>query len=69
MKPPPFPHACDQVIRQGFADLDVEVVVSTQPPLVDGPYTMPPHTCPHGTAYFAEPTGEQIAQWVKDGVK
>ncbi len=68
-KPPPFPHTCEQDLRQMFANHDVEVIVSTLPPLVDGPYTADPHTCPHGTTYFAEPTGEQIAQWVKDGVR
>lgn len=48
--------------------LGAEVTVSEAEPLVIGPYTTAPITCPHGTVYWMEPTGEQIAQWVKDQV-
>ncbi|WP_066374157.1 hypothetical protein [Herbidospora mongoliensis] len=60
---------CADVLRTLMADMGVEVTVSTEPPLVDGSYTDDPHTCPHGTTYWIEPTGEQIAQWVRDGVR
>ncbi|RPE27335.1 hypothetical protein [Kitasatospora cineracea] len=64
-----FVHECESTLRQRFAAAGVEVTVSTQPPLVDGPYTVDGMTCPHGIAYWWEPTGEQIAQWVRDGVR
>lgn len=41
-----------------------EVTVSTARPLVVGPYGVNGFICPHGTEYFMEPTGEQIADWV-----
>lgn len=47
----------------------VEVSISTAPPLVRTPYTTDGFRCPHGTTYWIEPTGEQVAKWRKDGVK
>jgi hypothetical protein len=44
------------------------VNVSTAPPIVHGPYPVGEFTCPHGTTYYIHPTGEQIAQWARDGV-
>ncbi len=69
MKPPPFPHTCDQDLAAMAAKNGLDVNVSMLPPLVTGPYVTDPFTCPHGTTYWIEPTGEQIAQWVKEGVK
>lgn len=43
-----------------------DVTVSTEPPIVAGFYTRPPFICPHGVAYWMEPTGEQIAEWAVD---
>lgn len=64
------PHSsCPDVLRKGMRDQGVEVTVSRFRPLVVGPYTTDPYTCPHGVTYWIEPTGEQIAQWVKDGVR
>jgi hypothetical protein len=60
---------CENVLRDGMAALGVEINVSTLPPIVRGPYTTDPHICPHGTAFWIEPTGEQIARWVEDGVE
>lgn len=68
-KPPPFPHTCADFLRERQAAYGIEITVSTKPPLVNGPYTTDSFTCPHGTEYWIEPTGEQIAQWVKDGVR
>jgi hypothetical protein len=61
--------ACWREIKDRMAAMGVEVTVSTRPPLVAGPYTAEGMTCPHGVAYWWEPTGEQIAQWARDGVR
>ena len=56
------PHSrCPETLRESMAPC--EVTVSTSPPLVAGLYTVDAFVCPHGTAYWIEPTGEQIAQW------
>jgi hypothetical protein len=62
---------CAAFLRDGMAYLGVEVTVSNERPLVIGPYTDAEGelTCPHGVAFYYEPTGEQIAQWAQDGVK
>jgi len=39
-----------------------DITVSTAPPLVANPFTEG-YTCPHGTSYWIEPTGDQIARW------
>lgn len=57
---------CLDVLRDGMAP--VEITISTAPPIVAGPYTTEPFTCPHGVTYWIEPTGEQIAQWVAEHV-
>ncbi|MEU1284954.1 hypothetical protein [Kitasatospora sp. NPDC005856] len=67
-----FQHECEQTLREKWAkvcgDQPTEITVSTVPPLVAGPYTKDGLTCPHGITYWIEPTGEQIAQWARDGV-
>jgi hypothetical protein len=60
---------CPGYLLEGMAQLGTEVTVSIAPPLVAGPYTTAPFTCPHGTSYWIEPTGEQIAQWARDKVR
>jgi hypothetical protein len=60
---------CRGELKTRMAAMGVDITVCTVRPLVIGPYTTDPYTCPHGTTYWIEPTGEQIAQWVKDGVK
>lgn len=59
---------CAGTLRQMAAGQGVEVTVSTSAPLVAGPYTTDPFTCPHGVSYWIQPTGEQIAAWGRDGV-
>jgi hypothetical protein len=59
---------CADYLKTGFAELGCEVTVSTLPPLVSSPYEQAPAICPHGTTYYFEPTSEQIAAWVRDGV-
>jgi hypothetical protein len=64
------PHSeCPNVLLQGMVDLECEVTVSPFPPLVRGPYTTEGFTCPHGTTFWVEPTGDQIAAWARDGVQ
>lgn len=60
---------CANELTTGMAAMDVEITVSTLPPIVRGPYTTDPHICPHGESFWIEPTGEQIARWTRDGVK
>lgn len=60
---------CAQTLAANSAALGAEVHVSTLPPLVAGPYETAGFRCPHGVNYWIEPTGEQIARWVKDGVR
>lgn len=64
----PPEHDCSPTLKDGMARMGIEVTVSTLPPVVPGPYTTDPFTCPHGVTYWIEPTGEQIAQWVAGGV-
>jgi hypothetical protein len=45
-----------------------DITVSTEPPLIRGPYTTDGRMCPHGTTYWIEPTGEQVAEWRREGV-
>jgi hypothetical protein len=59
----------EDVLRAGMTALGADVTVSTRPPLVAGPYTTDPFTCPHGVSYWMEPTGEQIARWARDGIR
>lgn len=60
---------CRNELLDRMAAVGIEITVSEQPPLVRGPYTTDGFTCPHGTTYFIEPTGEQIAQWQQDGTR
>lgn len=60
---------CRDFLRTGMRALGCEVNVSTEPPLVAGPYTTDVFVCPHGVGFWMEPTGEQIAAWVRDGVE
>ena len=59
-------HCLDQ-LREAFAHQHLDVTVSTVPPIVAGPFTLEaPFICPHGVKHWAEPTGEQLAQWTAD---
>lgn len=59
---------CRGLIKRLAAEAGTDIVVSTARPLVASPYGANSFTCPHGTEYFIEPSGEQIAQWTRDGV-
>lgn len=58
--------ACAELLREGMAP--DEITVSTEPPIVIGPWTTEPFVCPHGVTYWIEPTGEQVARWKAEGV-
>lgn len=60
---------CPGVLKATFAEGGGDITVSTARPLVPGPYTTDPFVCPHGTAYWVEPTGEQIAAWAAAGTR
>lgn len=60
---------CIDFLKATMAGLGCDVFVSTEPPIVCGPYPTEAARCPHGTTFYMEPTGEQIAQWVRDGVR
>lgn len=59
---------CAAFLRHMAAAQGCDVHVSRLPPLVPGVYPESAFTCPHGVTYWMEPTGEQIARWVADGV-
>lgn len=58
---------CRNELLDRMAASGIEITVSTEKPIVLGPYTTDGFTCPHGTTFWIEPTGEQIAQWQRDG--
>lgn len=60
---------CPDILRGASSELGVDVTVSAEPPLIRGPYTTHPYRCPHGSLYWIEPTGEQLAAWARDGVR
>jgi hypothetical protein len=57
-------HDCGSSLqRRMLEEGDVEAVVSaTALPIVENPYGGW-IVCPHGTAYYVEPTGEQVMRW------
>lgn len=65
--------SCRQLIVDTMRRLGCEVAVSSKPPLVANPYVLiyaerGVMSCPHGVAWWVEPTSDQQAQWAKDGV-
>jgi len=67
--PTALAHTCAAFLKAQAAENGLDVHVSTQPPIVAGPYTTEAFVCPHGTAYWIEPTGEWIAWAVENGVE
>lgn len=67
---PPKTHAeCRQYVVAMMRWIGTDGHASTEPPIIQTPYTKPPFICPHGTRFWVEPTSDQIAQWAKDGVR
>lgn len=60
---------CAGHLHRGMAEQGIDITITTQPPLVHGPYTVAGFVCPHQVSYWMEPTGEQIAKWAKDGAR
>lgn len=62
------PHAqCRTVILETLKKgptPDIQVTISEAPPIVRGPFTGGPFVCPHGVAFWLEPTGEQLMRGV-----
>ena len=72
---PPCADECEGVLRKMYdeacARAGVPVPdyhVSHLTPLVQTEYLDLGMTCPHGVTWHMEPTSEQIAEWVRDGV-
>lgn len=59
-------HPCRQHLKDRAAANGIDVHVSTLPPIVASPYGVEAYVCPHDITYWIEPTGEQIAQWVRE---
>ena len=63
---PPCFDQCATRIRTLALATGTEMHVMVAPHVViAGPYQPFIATCPHGVTYLAEPTGEQIAEWVR----
>ncbi len=60
---------CAGFVRDTMAGLGAEVTVSTAAPIVVSPFGANGFECPHGVAFWVEPTGEQRAAWARDGVR
>lgn len=60
---------CAEVVRHGLAEMGIDANVSWLPPVTDRGYEDLGMRCPHGVRYYAEPTNEQIAKFVADGVE
>jgi hypothetical protein len=52
-----------------MAELGCEVTVSAAIPLTPSPYEYNPMRCPHGTAFYMQPTAEQINAWREADVR
>jgi hypothetical protein len=63
-------HQCKAEILGVFQRLnpDIEVHVTTVPPIFGSPYDTLDMRCPHGVIWHMEPTTDQQAQWARDGV-
>jgi hypothetical protein len=73
---PPCADECKDVLRKHWAKVCAklgvpvpEAHITHVPPLIDTGYEPLAIRCPHGVMWHAEPTSEQIAEWVRDGVE
>lgn len=60
---------CLPQLRAAADRTGTDITISTAPPLIATPYARPAFVCPHGTRYWVEPTGEQVAAWRRDRVR
>lgn len=63
------PCDCGREIVERLAAKGIEVNCSRLPPIVDPGYEDLAMSCPHGVRWYAEPTSEQRAQWIRDGIR
>ena len=73
---PPCADECLAVLREKFeetcASLGVPVpdyVASHLAPVVKTGYVDLEMVCPHGVVWHMEPTSDQVAEWIRDGVE
>lgn len=69
MTRPPCYLECLAFIKAQCEQTGVDMAVGLCPNTIVSSPGFPPYTvtCPHGVRWLAEPTGDQRAQWVKDG--
>lgn len=60
---------CGDLLRAYYVEAGVDAHVTTTPPIVPPLYEPLDMRCPHGVLWYAEPTGDQIAKWAKEGVE
>lgn len=56
---------CERFLVEQFAEKQIDAYVTTEPPIVSDVFQPFIVRCPHGVRYFAAPTGEQRAEWVR----
>lgn len=66
---PPCADECRAVLLTHYAEVGVEANVSWEPPTFAPAYEPLNMRCPHGVLWYAEPTTEQVADFVRDGVE
>jgi hypothetical protein len=59
---------CGQWLKRQYAEQGIEAVVTDVPPIFPTGYEQLGMACPHGVAWYTEPTREQIIRWQQDGV-
>ena len=76
MSEPACAAECEAVVRELYADACrragvpvPETHITHVAPLVEPLYEDMNMRCPHGVLWHMQPTSEQIAEWVKDGIE
>ena len=59
---------CAALVRGGLAEHGVDANVTSIPPIFESPYEQLGMRCPHGVLWYTEPTTQQQARWIEDGV-
>lgn len=68
MSEPACAAECAELLRRLLKDLGADAHVTHVPPILPPRYKAFAMRCPHGVVWHAEPTSEQEAAWVRDGV-
>ena len=64
---PPCAHECRKVLIDGMAEQGTEVHATWAPPLFPTGYEPLNMRCPHGVAWYMEPTAEQRNRYAQEG--